>query len=426
MQERATGLPTAPFASRRRTGMARARQRRWRRSNKGVLHSVDDRLSVMPGRNDPCPCGSGKKFKKCHGDPKRDRSPRPLPPEVQRALAGQQARMRRHEAEFGRIREIVSTDFAGRKIVAVGRRLYWSEKWKTVPDFLSHYMKTKVPEAWYKAELEQPLERRHPIAQWYWRYCEFQSRHQDRGPDGLFHGEPDAPSMAYLVLAHELYVLEDNMVLQEKLISRLLRPDHFQSARYEISVAAAMIRAGFTLEMEDEDDPRTTHPEFVATHTRTGIRVAVEAKSRRRGGVLGQPGELNIKDNLANDVRRLFRDALRKANDRPLFVFVDANLPPAAAADMAPRWQVQFSRMVAEEATRIDETGAIGLHAHNLLLVSNVGYHYGEPGEVPPDGLFYCHWPQPEFCQHPVEPRIIRDVEESMKLHGRIPQSFDD
>jgi uncharacterized protein len=21
----------------------------------------------QPGRNDPCPCGSGKKFKKCHG-----------------------------------------------------------------------------------------------------------------------------------------------------------------------------------------------------------------------------------------------------------------------------------------------------------------------------------------------------------------------
>ncbi len=24
-----------------------------------------------PGRNDPCPCGSGRKFKKCHGDPQR-------------------------------------------------------------------------------------------------------------------------------------------------------------------------------------------------------------------------------------------------------------------------------------------------------------------------------------------------------------------
>jgi uncharacterized protein len=25
------------------------------------------RVDALPGRNDPCPCGSGKKFKKCHG-----------------------------------------------------------------------------------------------------------------------------------------------------------------------------------------------------------------------------------------------------------------------------------------------------------------------------------------------------------------------
>ena len=33
----------------------------------GVLLS----LAGMPkvGRNDPCPCGSGKKFKQCHGGP---------------------------------------------------------------------------------------------------------------------------------------------------------------------------------------------------------------------------------------------------------------------------------------------------------------------------------------------------------------------
>jgi preprotein translocase subunit SecA len=23
------------------------------------------------GRNEPCPCGSGKKFKLCHGDPRK-------------------------------------------------------------------------------------------------------------------------------------------------------------------------------------------------------------------------------------------------------------------------------------------------------------------------------------------------------------------
>jgi uncharacterized protein len=25
------------------------------------------RREATPGRNDPCPCGSGKKYKKCHG-----------------------------------------------------------------------------------------------------------------------------------------------------------------------------------------------------------------------------------------------------------------------------------------------------------------------------------------------------------------------
>ena len=28
---------------------------------------VTRRVEATPGRNDPCPCGSGKKFKKCHG-----------------------------------------------------------------------------------------------------------------------------------------------------------------------------------------------------------------------------------------------------------------------------------------------------------------------------------------------------------------------
>ncbi|MGC3962761.1 MAG: UPF0149 family protein [Rhodocyclaceae bacterium] len=29
------------------------------------------RADAVPGRNDPCPCGSGRKFKKCHGAPDR-------------------------------------------------------------------------------------------------------------------------------------------------------------------------------------------------------------------------------------------------------------------------------------------------------------------------------------------------------------------
>jgi hypothetical protein len=30
-------------------------------------HGMVERLGPKPGRNDPCPCGSGLKFKRCHG-----------------------------------------------------------------------------------------------------------------------------------------------------------------------------------------------------------------------------------------------------------------------------------------------------------------------------------------------------------------------
>lgn len=32
---------------------------------------ISPRKVVKVGRNEPCPCGSGKKYKKCHGDPTR-------------------------------------------------------------------------------------------------------------------------------------------------------------------------------------------------------------------------------------------------------------------------------------------------------------------------------------------------------------------
>jgi preprotein translocase subunit SecA len=31
--------------------------------------AVSDNFAHV-GRNDPCPCGSGRKFKRCHGDPR--------------------------------------------------------------------------------------------------------------------------------------------------------------------------------------------------------------------------------------------------------------------------------------------------------------------------------------------------------------------
>ena len=36
------------------------------RTNQGVMRQPGVAVPAV-GRNDPCPCGSGKKYKKCHG-----------------------------------------------------------------------------------------------------------------------------------------------------------------------------------------------------------------------------------------------------------------------------------------------------------------------------------------------------------------------
>jgi uncharacterized protein YecA (UPF0149 family) len=53
-----SGLPSAPD-----------RQTATEASSTGAVAAADTfvREGDKVGRNDPCPCGSGKKYKKCHG-----------------------------------------------------------------------------------------------------------------------------------------------------------------------------------------------------------------------------------------------------------------------------------------------------------------------------------------------------------------------
>lgn len=94
------------------------------------------------GRNEPCPCGSGKKYKKCHGDLARsDR--------ITAAIAAMPRMIARHEAaEHQRIEQqglgkpIVAVKMDnGHQFVAVKNRLLYSNKWKTFHDFLGDYLK---------------------------------------------------------------------------------------------------------------------------------------------------------------------------------------------------------------------------------------------------------------------------------------------
>jgi SEC-C motif len=268
------------------------------------------------GRNDPCPCGSGKKFKTCHGDVTKQSSPKmPTldPKALETKLEQIKAFQKQREQQQGLGKSVISTVFQGYRIVAVGSRLFHSRTWKTFHDFLFDYMKMLLGSDWGNAELRKPREERHPILNWYHDATVYMNAFiKERGE------VHDAPAIgvasAYLGLAYDLYSLEHNAKVQRMLLNRLKNREQFYGAYYETFMAAALVRAGFDIEFEDETDASTSHCELTATFSKTGRKFSVEAKMR-------QPEKASL------DVGNQLYEALKKDAKHTRLVFIEINVP---------------------------------------------------------------------------------------------------
>jgi hypothetical protein len=257
------------------------------------------------GRNAPCPCGSGNKYKRCCGSPFVRREP--MIPDV--AIARSEAERIQRERQQGLGRPIISGELNGTRFVAVKNRLLHSKRWRTFEDFLFDYIRVVLGSEWGNAEIAKPVEERHPVVIWYQRVCAYQ-KDQIKEPGRVHTSQMTGVVAAYIHLAYDLYALDHNAELQSKLLARLRNRDKFSGARYEVFVAAAFIRAGFDIEFENEDDGSTTHCEFTATHRRTGKKFSVEAKRREGHRVR---------------IGSLFNSALAKNANHTRVVFIDIN-----------------------------------------------------------------------------------------------------
>jgi hypothetical protein len=242
----------------------------------------------------------------------------------ERARAERQVR----EGQEGLGKPIIAAKVHDYRVVAVGNTLHWSKTWKTFPDFLSDYIKKKLGADWGNAEIAKPLDQRHPLMQWNHAYCLYQRQWLET-PGEVHSTEITGIVACYLGVAYELYLLEHNVELQQRLINRLKNVGNFQGAYFELIVASVLIRAGFTLTLEDETDPDTKHCEFAAVSKATGKRYWVEAKMRSVAGMLGKTTGDGGADNdpFARLINHL-NGALKKPALDQRLIFIDLNVPP--------------------------------------------------------------------------------------------------
>lgn len=294
------------------------------------------------GRNDPCPCGSGAKFKRCHGSLQHVDVINEL---RDKALNEAKARQILKEQQQGLGRAVVSTAHEGFRIVAVAGKLYWSKKWMTFIDFLNDYIKFVLDSQWGNDEIAKPFEDRHPILQWYDLVCAHQ-KNTIKVPGKVHVVAPTGAMHAFIHLSYNLYLLAHNQPtdeysnkLQQELIKRLKQKDQFPGAYYETYVYAMLIKAGYSIELEDERDSSSTHCECVATFKKSGKKYTVEAKSIRRLGVLGVKDNFTSKD-LTGSIRDQLYKALSKKSQHPRIIFIDVNLPyeELQEGSKIPKW----------------------------------------------------------------------------------------
>jgi hypothetical protein len=334
------------------------------------------RTTPKVGRNDPCVCGSGRKFKHCHGGPQHE-----LPNIIaaaefeKRVIAEGKKQFEQHKArelqrqkQQGLGRPIISTEHQGYRFVAVGHRLHYG-KWKSFSDFLGDYIKSAMGAEWGNAELAKPMPDRHPVIQWYDKLCRLQREHAGT-PGEMFSVPMTGAASAYYRLAYNLYLIAHNgKDIETRLIARLRNRDNFQGAYYETQVAAWLIRAGFELKFEDESDTSTSHCEFTATAVATGEKYSVEAKSReiRDGGSSRMP------------VGAQLGKALKKNAAHKRVVFIDLN-KPLHTEEAAFRAAERAERIIknCEATLRIDGTLAPSAY----VCVTNMSDQYNLDGSA--------------------------------------------
>lgn len=367
------------------------------------------------GRNEPCPCGSGKKYKRCHGFTSHEVN---IPRQVQDAMTRHEAMRVQRERQQGLGNPIVSAEALGRRFVAVKDRLLHSKKWKTFHDFLCDYIKMAIGSDWGNSELAKPLDQRHPILVWYHDLCMHQQQYVKQ-PGKVHSATMTGAVAAYMHLAYDLYALDHNAELQEKLIGRLRDKDNFAGARYEVYVAAILIRAGFEIEFENEDDRSRSHCEFTATFTRTGKRFSVEAKHRA-----GSKFRLG---------RQLNRALAKQANNARI-VFIDINVPDNTTGTEVPEYlQRALSDLRAFEGRIINGKALPNAY----LLVTNTPWHHhlkedafrcsamAEGFQIPDfkgDAMFPSLRAAIEAREGHIE---MHDLMRSIQDHTDIPSTFD-
>lgn len=324
-------------------------------------------------------------------------------------------------------RPIISEKFKDQQIVAVGNRIYFSDKWKTFIDFLSDYIKSIFGSDWGNRELKKPKNKRHILLRWYEEYCK--QLHLFYSKPGQVNVSPMSGAVfCYIGTAYNLYLLKHNVELQDLLVKRLKDENGFQGAYYELLVANCLIRAGLELVLEDETDRSSKHCEFAAVSKQTGEKYWVEAKMRAVQGWFGKTDKnsTNDPDPTSKLIPHLIK-ALKKPAANKRLIFIDLNGEPQT--ERPPKWAERAATKLEDYERRLSNEQSAYVFVtntpfHRTLNTEITAQPYMVFGLGISDFVKSGNFSLSEIYRRRQKHIDAMDIFESLRKYPQLPQTF--
>ncbi len=312
---------------------------------------------------------------------------------------------------------VPSVIWDGKRWRAVFSKLYYRPLTETFHEFLIQVIKWTFGEPWWRSQVGMIEGQRHIVVRWAYQYADLTQKaiwNKDSAPP--FAVPANGPTWALLSLGYDLFCLQACNVLPDFVVERLRNRSAYQGARYEIAVAAILMRSGFNITFLDESSKSDKHCEFIATHRSKGIMIGVEAKSRRRPGAVNESGEFSYSE----DVRGL-ENLVRQAKKQgpaglPFLIFIDLNLPASPGLPSAERpWMKDVMKLM----DRLGVPTAESPDPYSALVLTNYAFHFGNPNSRVPKpewGMVISR-----YAMHPIDVHHIAVLEETLDRYGVIP-----
>jgi hypothetical protein len=372
------------------------------------------------GRNDPCHCGSGKKYKKCCLDKK-------IVPLDVRLMPYEQYEKPEPHIDF-----VKSLVHQGYRMRTYANKIWPRPAKETLHEFIIYNLMATYGQTWYDSQKNLNPVDQHILYKWYQSYkawSKLNSTEENRNAIG-FGAMPTGDVQALATFAYDVFCLQAFFLFPDFFVKRLRNRQEFQGAKYEVTVAAVMKRAGYEIEFLDSKIKSEKHCDFIVTNKYSKVKIGVEAKSRRRAGILNERGQTDDAALLRGDIENLLNDACQqKPNKIPYFIFIDLNMQPFDEGNPFEKQWFKDLKVI------LDKRGSPSLEKpdpFNVLFLTNLSYYYGGNSGITPRGNHFT-----SITQFPEVPLInfnnihdafsnphITEVIQSLNRYTRIPELF--